>query len=322
MGVEGSVKDIFFLGAGFSRGLKPEMPLMNDLTRRVLDSECGGRWKHIGNVESILTYLSQEFPWEEKSFSLRKRADFLDISKIIGEIIRECQSGSFNLSQSYTDFFEHLHKKSSSVITLNYDELIESLFLQKGYLTSVEYMYPIVVTHANSRGGSGLLGGYQQIAPPLFKLHGSVNWYYSGSEKFFGETIYYYPPSGLQLQDHKNVADKVPLIAPPTFDKSTFMNNEALKSLWLLAKQQMLACNRLIFIGYSFPESDLMLLYFLKEAAANISSIIVVDQSESVISRVRAIFPDKEIKNCIEKLAPMDKFVREFLGAPVENSPY
>ena len=69
-----------------------------------------------------------------------------------------------------------------------------------------------------------------------FKLHGSVNWLYSGRENFFGETIFYsdVSPWGSCIADFErdsrlSAEDKQSLIIPPVTEKTTYFNNETVR---------------------------------------------------------------------------------------------
>lgn len=97
------------------------------------------------------------------------------------------------------------HDNRSSVITLNYDTLIErvasSVYWQKrSKPIPTGQLYPIILTPAEQRNESvhsepnkseNALETFK-----LFKLHGSTNWFYSGRSDFFGEPLFYVPCKG------------------------------------------------------------------------------------------------------------------------------
>jgi hypothetical protein len=114
----------------------------------------------------------------------------------------------------------------------------------------------------------------------LFKLHGSINWFYSGRSEFFGEELWYIPcergvdgvfdiveggnPDGV---DWRRLSGKLPLIIPPVLDKSAFFQHEALRSMWFHAGEALKLASRIICLGYSLPDSDLALTQFLRSCA-------------------------------------------------------
>ena len=64
---------VFFLGAGFSKAVNNNYPLMAELTQQVFERlEKESVRKHLDeippqvkqNIESLLTYLSTDFPWK------------------------------------------------------------------------------------------------------------------------------------------------------------------------------------------------------------------------------------------------------------------
>jgi hypothetical protein len=78
------MRDIFLLGAGFSRAVFNGMPLMKELSeglrktihpinRRLLRSE--------DDLEMWLTYLAQSHPWLTEAQNLRNRAQFLELTE-------------------------------------------------------------------------------------------------------------------------------------------------------------------------------------------------------------------------------------------------
>jgi SIR2-like domain len=283
---------------------------LDDLTAEVLKTEIGERWKNHGNIEDILTYLSHSMPWEEASFSLRKKADFLDLSRIIGRIIIGKQSSSFTLTEAHSKLLTAILKDKSPIVTLNYDTIVESLLMDSEPKQDINDIYPVSLTNANSRSGAGMWGSYPGIACQLYKLHGSVNWFYSGNESYFGEQIYFYPPSSTKVENAKYISDKVNLIIPPTYDKSVFMNNETIRDLWRLAKERIALSETIIFVGYSFPRSDLMIRYFLRDSCSTIKKVIIIDKNQRVVDQAKEIFPEKNICPIISE-SPIGTYISE-----------
>jgi hypothetical protein len=81
---------------------------------------------------------------------------------------------------------------NATVMTFNYDMLVESAFL---HVTAgegsrpIESLYAIPLTSALSRSGVGLWGGDLPREFDLLKLHGSLNWYYSGLDAPNNDTV-------------------------------------------------------------------------------------------------------------------------------------
>jgi hypothetical protein len=169
------------------------------------------------------------------------------------------------------------------VITLNYDTLIEQVASSvswKARSTPIPtgQLYSIPFTPAVQRG-SALIGYPSVDTFKLLKLHGSINWLYSGRSDFFGEEIFYVPcvdgVDGVFIADEEagnnrtgwsKMGDKTALIIPPTLDKSEFFQHESLRSMWYQAGRALSRADRIICMGYSLPASDLTMAHFLKNS--------------------------------------------------------
>ena len=289
--------DVFILGAGFSKAIHPEMFLTKELTEKLLSTLDGKVRSEIeeyfsflprSDFESWLTYLSQPQPWLSESQNSRNHALFLDISGKIGEVLREPllsfeakwssdSSGSFAQELSYLKaLVTKWESNKEHIITLNYDTFVEK--------ASVEifdnacrngFLYPAMLMPAYYRipgyiGRSVTVSSDVQHALvfPLYKLHGSVNWFYSGSSSFEGETLYCsYVRREQPEQENKLLQDKVPLLIPPITEKIPHFQHETIRSLWFQAGQSLQKSSRVFCLGYSLPETDLTVRYFLSANA-------------------------------------------------------
>lgn len=249
------MSDVFLLGAGFSKAVTDSMPLLNELSR-----ELKKRLKlpksvlTLGNnVELWLTYLSQPQPWLSEAENLRNRALFLELNQEIGKVLNERTYKAIKIR--YPDWLCPLIKwwdaQKSAVITLNYDTVIERATLQILQLLNANHIYPVRLTDIRIRKPLYSLE-YEPATFKLFKLHGSVNCYYSGAASYFGETIYCSRVARWKgfLDDEdrsmEDMGDKVPLIVPPTTEKVTYFQHETIRRTWGLAGQALRAASRLV----------------------------------------------------------------------------
>lgn len=305
--------DLFLFGAGFSKFINKEMPLMKDLGLLIKESgiqlpSIPTDFEETLNAEILLSHLSEELPWEPEELILKKKAAFIELSKFIGSTILQKQTKSTIQFQEHLEpFFKSFIKLKPTLITLNYDTILESA-VDFGYHRGEPggspswwsyYQLPFTLDH--ERNGSF---GQRGIFPPHFgymkilKLHGSINWLYSGRSSYYGETIYLQDEEkGVFPKDGKHLTkDKVPLIIPPTYSKSSFFNNETIKLLWKIAREEIEKCERLIFFGYSFPDSDSVIKTILKQHIKNDVEIFIIDVDSEVQTRVRRMFPKNKIK--------------------------
>jgi len=290
---ESVMGDLFVLGAGFSRAAARQMPLLRDLPELLRGLRAwsvlhdGWLERFDSNVETLLTYLSQTQPFLSEAENLRNRAEFLDVSKKLGwavasrqdEAVRNASEPQW-LSRLVRAWDASPEMGPTVVITFNYDTLVEKMYQAIRDVQGADVpidkrrptpqaadLYPAPLAHLGTRSGVGLLGGDVRRSFSLLKLHGSVNWLYSGSERFFGETIYYVPvvsgwqPDEYAVASYGRAPDKTPFVVPPTTEKSTFFANETVRWQWEQARNELTFAHRVFFIGYSLPQTDLLVRF-------------------------------------------------------------
>jgi hypothetical protein len=294
------MSDVFLLGSGFSKAVSRQMPVTKELSRLIL-----ARYKSVKDlpseirdmieedVEKALTFLATSKPWLAETENLRHRVWYLEIAHVIRYLFLENSRdpsvwGTNRPPKWFDSLIAYWHSNRSTVITLNYDTLIERVasttYEAKRRPIPTGHLYPIRLTPATVQGGIQFLHSNENDRPQdtfkLFKLHGSTNWFYSGRSDFFGEELFYVPCNGgvdgvfdiAEGRDADNVdwcrlGGKSALIIPPTLDKTVFFQHEALRSMWFQAGQAIRSADRLICLGYSLPKSDLTMAQFLKSCA-------------------------------------------------------
>ena len=84
--------DVFLLGAGFSKAVSDDMPLLQELSSQIRGrlSDLPESLSTLGdNIEIWLSYLSQPHPWLRESENLRNRALALEITEEIEKVLDE-----------------------------------------------------------------------------------------------------------------------------------------------------------------------------------------------------------------------------------------
>ena len=264
-----------------------------------------------------MTYLSQRQPWLDESFNQYNLALATRIRRHIRQVIEESSSG---LEPPVPEWLESLVDRWSlhraSVITMNYDTLVERVAqalpnpdINEGKGINLSQMYPPYFSNIRSRGASLVSAGRLDTFT-YFKLHGSVNWHYSGREDFYGETIFYSDvspwgstQSAFEKDSRLSSEDKATLIIPPVAEKTTFFNNETIRRLWQKASEELEGATRVFVIGYSLPLSDLGMTFFLKRSLP-VEKIpwYIVDTDCKVVNRYRDL------------LAPQQTIWDDFVG--------
>lgn len=121
----------------------------------------------------------------------------------------------------------------------------------------------------------------------FLKLHGSVNWLYSGIETFVGDTVYF-EDADLEVKGPVNNGDTrlVPMIIPPVADKAAAFQNTTIRDQWATAARHLQGADRVYVLGYSLPATDLAVRFWFSEVENK--KIVVVNCADEV----RAHFPE------------------------------
>lgn len=331
--------EVFITGAGFSRAISDHMPLLRGMSDRVFPADMladPALTSLVPNFELLLTYLAEDNPWLSESANLSNRARFLSASRALARVILGAEADALtNPLPSWLDsLIKEWHERQVTVITFNYDTLVE-----KAYTATIpplplhtrdhQEIYGIPVPDIRSRMSSR----YGREARETFrylKLHGSVNWCYSGAQMFFGETIY-----DLQIREGWSSAsaepeddletkapEKVHLVVPPTTTKSALFNNEVVRSQWRLARTVVESARAIYCLGYSLPETDQMVRYLLGTMPTG-KLIVPVDTSSSVATRyARLLKPHRVTGDYVGVKDPIPRFVKDWTDGRLKNTVY
>lgn len=322
--------DVFLLGAGFSKAISDKMPVITQLSESLRQQvDLPHYVTALGdNVEYWMTYLSQSHPWVSESGNLRHKADFLDLTKEIGLVISDRERNA--VEDPCPDWLKRLvnlwDQKQTAVITLNFDTLIERAryFVKddEGNGLPLESIYPVPMPdiRRTTYWGSGQANTFK-----LFKLHGSINWFYSGASSYFGETIYSayvsgwdFPDDFVELESREAASDKVPLIVPPTTEKGAYFQHETIRQIWARAGESLLVADRLFCIGYSLPATDLSLRFFLynNRLGSGKTPLILVNNDKESPKHFHTLLGDHyDIQDTYVRCDnPVEKLVDDLIG--------
>ncbi len=281
---------VFVLGSGFSKEVAG-YPTLQELSLEIGKwiTECNEPEANFiknnvsneiqNNLEHLLSYLWIEQPWHDVIDQIRAKAAYVFVTRQLQNIFASRKVPDFN--DSHLALAKSWDKSRSMLITFNYDTVIEKLALQLGKVDLLSDLYCVAVAPLHSRN-QGF--GHGTIIKPKFhllKLHGSLNWFYTGDASYAGQPIYYTHSSQLQLpEEHQDLA---PIIIPPVMDKNRFYFHNALKHQWRLAKKSIQEAEHVFFIGYSIPSTDFSIQFFLKEAfmQSKAKVFVIVKESDS-----------------------------------------
>jgi hypothetical protein len=295
------MKVVLFLGAGFSRAFG--YPVMSEFfefadanirisqeqKKFLSDLRIQARQANAflesspTNLEDILSFSEME-----DRISLNEDQNFSNsqqVKRVIQRVFTD-----FNLIDPNWNTFDSLKRilpfKSEnmrdinlSIITTNYDLSIECALNRFG--SKAKLNFKAERERSNVRMVDDL---YHDSGIPLFKLHGSVNWFKSESKTgiFVEDRIvdsYPHEKKNIPLvsrHDYSHPGE--PLIIPPSFLKPELP--KPLLETWKYAAKELQEANLLVFIGYSFPVSDTEMTYFLARSLtsnANLNKILLID---------------------------------------------
>ncbi len=308
-------QDVFILGAGFSRAISESMPLMKELNHTVAN-RLGQDYRRLsasfdGDFELTMTFLAQAHPWLKESERLRNKALFLEASEAIGKDIEAAmnQACSHPCPEWLVRFAHYLHDHRCTVITLNYDTLLERAFQaielgQQPKGQPLHFVDPRALFPIDFQAPG--LGVPKLRTATVLKLHGSTNWFYSGRSQYFGEPLRYRHPTGWSpalMISEPELAGRFPLIVPPVADKLGYFQNEAVQYLWSYASAALKNCRtshgRLFLVGYSLPATDLTMRFLLgSDTQGGELEMVPVNNVTDINSQINQLFPKRYQITC------------------------
>ena len=311
---------MYLLGAGFSRAISEEMPLINDLGRAVArsfgedralksmldraETDAIGEDKvPLGDVETWLTSLATDQPFLSESRNLQRRALFVELASLIAYHVRNRQrcAGQQPWPRWFQGLIEHWHEHMSDVITLNYDTLIESSLMTLNLrIPRSELPRPndILGSFPPAPPQRGMFAEETKDSFSLHKLHGSTNWFgrlrssdmlsivrFDSLTPEWGKEEHTLNRATAALKDSLE-----PIILPPVADKSTLYGNATMSTIWQRAYSALNAASRLVVFGYSIPQTDTSILALLASGVTPDTTITIVNpRSDDLVNRLATL---------------------------------
>ncbi len=292
--------NLFFLGAGFSADaglpvsnsfmnsmrnagknyfLEKTPPSLNVPIREFLGYQDGKKEIFdsalISNIEFWLSLVSAKSLGGISNRGFTK----LQMQVAISQTIEHCVSGLSPENENYVDSFVNKFGKNSTVITFNYDDLVERACDRN----DMRYRYGFKIHGFDSK--FTVYFHNRKFDPdenpssfPIFKLHGSYNWIVKNNTNnifVVSDMNGFFRDSCFWEQDWTGYGF---VIEPPTIDK--IYAAPVLSQVWGVSYDALTTAENIVVIGYSFPENDGYVKYLLMAALAEneqLKSFIVVD---------------------------------------------
>jgi hypothetical protein len=209
---------------------------------------------------------------------------------------------------------------NSTIISFNYDLLLDNAFMSRGMTANVDFSYYIWLHQYGNVGGfegerKTIYADFRKPYAPqdkieLLKLHGSLNWFAllnhatlqpeadmfagTGKENIAVNTPYdLYLNGGAQYNKY-NVLLQRALIAPILEKLKKFKSTFSFESLWTRALEKLSQAEKIVFIGYSLPPADYLAKWLFRMGYTLNSNknlaIQIVNPEQSVESECQKIY--------------------------------
>lgn len=310
------------LGAGFSKAIFDDFPLMTELTQMALsDPEIAGLIRNLdlpfavfsqgpaANFENWISVLEESDIYIQDSVTRERRRYLVKLLENFAfEKIRSV-SNAMSITEEKIRQIQKLLLSKSNILTTNYDLVLE--YVVQDLITRNEMtldspyglnsgLFDFAFQRRNLAyldGGNAGNGDYSKI----FKLHGSCDWYSFAdevSDKFWVDVSrlknFMYP-------DRKSAsADSVALMSPiralPGASKGKALSNLAMRRIWQEAHQAIKGKSGLAVFGSAINPRDSALVSLLIEGLPKETPIFIFDKEpEKVAENLRQISPASNI---------------------------
>ena len=285
------MRRVFVLGAGFSRAVSAVMPLMRDLgvvAAKALDGFPlpSRRPRAEDDIETWLSFAREPQPFLTAESNLLNRAAAERVTAAIRDCVvaaqHELERGE--VPAWLDDLITSWHGQRVDVITLNWDTIVEatvqalrlwSLTNDPGSLETSAVRSADLLAGVPRTALAEVSVGLPSTSFHLWKLHGSIDWYWSEGDRY-GETVVRRPwELGPSVGDFTAIATKSPFFAAPTATKGAYYENQVIRYVWRRARQALEDADEIILLGYSLPPSDLAVRALL--AGTGATSAVVID---------------------------------------------
>lgn len=354
---------VFVLGAGASH------PDGVPLQRHLLPMILSGDYPEINNSEigkKVIEFINDNFTYdpqnhffpqfeavfgfldyfilENESLSAKyTHSDMVTIKEYLIKLIHYVVDiRTDKKSDVYGKFWERITKlnKNFSIITLNYDTLLEQafdpLFKKVGYIDYCTHLMNYVQRPelknynfwVNPREPVMVEYGDDPASFKIIKLHGSLNWKYCNccnqllltpwdrkidlnKGKLLGYT---YPDlKEYEYQCPLDGTDFETLIMPPSFIKS--LRVPVISQLFSEASREIRSTKKVVFVGYSLSNADVHIKALFKKHLDDNVEVIVINtmREESLRAKYKTLSSNiKFLKRSFQELVEDEELMSSF----------
>ena len=299
-------------GAGFTRALVPDAPLLvDDFKNEALEDKVRGlprasrllHWerklhkKGYINIERLMTRLDSLMPYDyaEIAGNATNEYAFLlsELKRGFLNRIQEMREGCRHLEELQA-FAKHCVDNGYCCITFNYDDILdEALALTGNWNPHFGYGF-FCRSSGDTIANFDELNTYSAIQ--LLKLHGSINWRpkLGHGTPIAIDSITHHHKWPKVIYPSSQIASELepePVMVPPVLSKSSLVEQPVLRLVWSRAFAELKKALAVTFVGYSFPMTDMAARTLFSEALADLSrhniNVVNLCQDESEAERTR-----------------------------------
>ncbi|MBI1933663.1 MAG: SIR2 family protein [Ignavibacteriales bacterium] len=356
---------VFVFGAGASQpdGVplqKDILPMiLSDKQKDIIESKIGStvlefindnfkydhKIKQYPQLEAVFGFLDYFIQQNESLNAKYTHNKIVEIKEYLIKLIHYIVNlKTHNQSKHYNLFWQAVDKynKNISIITLNYDTLLEQsfdiLFKKSGYIDySIHLMNYDKISELkdynfwiNPREPVMVEKDLNPFAIKILKLHGSLNWKYCNccnqvlltpwdrtidlhGGKFLG---YKYPNN--EKYEYFCPLDQTEfqtLIMPPSYLKS--LNQPVISQLFSEASREIRDAKKIVFVGYSLSDADIHIKALFKKQLRKTTKVIVINSKKAAIleNKYLAIAENIQFENlAFEEFVSDDKLLKETIS--------
>jgi hypothetical protein len=276
------------------------------------------------SFEAWLSLLADEQPHLSEAENAANMAIFAKLREAIVSVLSSAEQSvvHYPAPEWLYKLLSALHYRRSTVVSLNYDTLVE-IGVQSHQLWGQDADSRVTVRDVLCDlpplpyTGAARLGG--PLAPTfrLLKLHGSLDWWWVPSD-WTGATLNRTQTPSV-FGDPQSISDETrrlvlpgrePFIVPPSATKSVYYRNPLTRELWRTAFEALRAAERISLVGYSLPPADLVMSGMLASAIRGRDVLIEVvnPYPDGPRERVLGLGADPEGLTCIDGQDCVERF--------------
>lgn len=324
-----SSREVFVLGAGFTKAFLPNAPLMVDdyegdilaskfeefpYASRILDWERSRNIDGQINIERLMTRLEGLMPYDfDQRASEELGMLLIELKRSFIRRVQLARKKSGYISD-LKEFGKYCVEKGINCITFNYDDILDEAIWAVAGARS-----PINEPYWNPDGGYGFFCRPSLCAVEdtmvqmdiktailVLKLHGSINWFpiRGYRQPYSVDAIMHHEP-WYEPERYEEVNEAVafhiepePFLVPPILIKSAIVEQPILRLIWHRAYDVLNTAQRVTFVGYSCPLTDIAVRILLEESLQPLREInihvvnLATDKSEQreIIKTYRQVF--------------------------------